>query len=263
LYICPDVDILIYALAERLDERKGWGIKNDSWNFREAYSTLNPNQAWFRLGDSDLALSILRTELIVRDWKLSRITDHFRKIFKIKQIVIPATDNYVQTFVTTTKGRMHLQEFWVKNNGKLNVLKVDYEGISKAKPNPKTLGALSDRVLILPANPVSSILPTVNLSGIRRKLATSKVIAISPFVGSNAFSGPAAKFMTAIGARSNSYEVARLYSEFLKIFLVDSKEDPSIINKVRDLGIECLKTNILIKTEKDRKHIVSEIVNLL
>ena len=264
LYICPDVDILMYALAGLLDQEKGWGIKNDTSNFLRSYSLFNHGEAWFNLGDGDLALSLRRTELINQGWKLARITEHFRQFFQIKEAIIPATDDDVQTFIKTPNGKMHLQEFWVKNKGIPDVLGIEHKGCSRARASEKLLDAISDRALILPANPVSSILPTIRLKGVNETLRKARVvIAISPFVGGKPFSGPAAKFMRALGTDQSSFGVAKLYSDFLKILLVDSIEEKEIIQNVRDLGIECVKTNIRISSLKDKKRIVSEISQLL
>ncbi len=263
LYICPDVDILMYSLAGKLDTKKGWGIENDSSKFHDFYASLNPKEAWFNLGDADMALSILRTQLIKKGWKLSRITEHIRKVLHVKEAVVPATDDDVQTLIKTSQGEMHLQEFWVKNKGRPAVLGVEYGGYSNARPNGKTLFALSDRVLILPANPVSSIQPTVNLPRVSERLMQARVVGISPFVGSKPYSGPAAKFMRAIGAEPSSFGVAKLYSAFLKIFLLDSNEDAKTVQRIRDLGIECQRRNICLRNTKDGKEIVNEIANLL
>lgn len=121
-----------------------------------------------------------------------------------------------------------------------------------------------ERALILPANPISSVLPTINLRGVKDKLHKARiVIAISPFIGTKPFSGPAAKFMQALGLEQSSFGVSKLYSNFLKILLIDSTEEMDIARKVRDLGIECVKTNIRIRTLKDKKRIVNEIAHLL
>lgn len=264
LYICPDVDITTYALSGRLDDRIGWGIKGDTKNFVRAYALFYPDEAWFNLGDSDLALCLRRTELIRQGWKLSRITEHLRERLQIKEEIIPASDEDVQTFILTPSGRMHLQEFWVKNKGEPDVLNVEYSGLSKSKPNPKLFDAITNKVLILPANPISSILPTVNLHRVRERLRNiPSVTAISPFLGTKAFSGPAAKFMRAMKIECSSFGVAKLYSDFLKIFFVHSTEDSLIVKRIKELGIECLKTNILMKALKDRERIVNEIANVV
>ncbi len=264
VYVCPDVDITTYCLSGKLDQKTGWGIDGDTRNFVRNYALLNPDEAWFGLGDSDLALCYRRTELLSQGWKLSKITEYFRERLQIKEEIIPASDESVQTYILTKGGKMHLQEFWVKNRGEPEVLNVEYSGLTKARPVPKLLEAISSKVLILPANPISSILPTLNLPRVREKLSiSSSVIAISPFLGTNAFSGPAAKFMKAKKIECSSLGVAKLYSDFLRIFLVHSSEDPSVINRIKELGVECIKTNIIMRNRSDQERIVNEIANLI
>jgi LPPG:FO 2-phospho-L-lactate transferase len=263
LYICPDVDILMYSLADLLDEERGWGIRNDTYNFLGSYRKIHPTEAWFNLGDADLGFSLRRTELINKGWKLGKIVDYFCQSLQVRETMVPSTDDDVQTFVRTKKRRMHLQEFWVKKKGKPNVLGVEQRGISQARPAKKLDSALSENVLILPANPVSSILPTIKLKGVKEKLSKARnVVAISPFLGKKPFSGPAGKFMRALDLDPSSLGIAILYSEFLKTLVVDSKEETSIIQRVRDLGVECVKANTRIESNNDEERIVAELYHL-
>ncbi len=262
LYVCPDVDIITYALAGILDERKSWGIKEDTWNFVEGLAALGYGN-WFSLGDRDLALCVVRTELINGGLTLSQATDRLRKYLGIKNKIVPATDDSVQTFVDTSKGRIHLQEYWVKMKGALRVSSVDYRGIKNAMPNREVLMLLSKDVLILPANPITSVMPTVSLRGVRKKLRMARVTAISPFIGKSVFSGPAAKLMRAMHIEPSSYGVAKLYSDFLKLFIVDYREENSEIVKIKDFGIECIKSNIKIDSIADKRHIARELMNIL
>jgi LPPG:FO 2-phospho-L-lactate transferase len=264
VYICPDVDITTYCLSGRLNQKTGWGIKDDTTNFVRNYAQLNPDDSWFNLGDSDLAFCYRRTELINQGWKLSKVTEYLLRRLQIKEDIIPSTDDNLQTFILTPKGRMHLQEFWVKNRGEPEVKGVEYLGIGKAKPSPKLMDAIISKVLILPGNPVSSILPTLNLPKVHEKIRqASSVIAISPFLRSEPFSGPAGKFMRAIKIESSSFGVAKLYSDFIKVFLVHSKEDPSVVKRIKDLGVECVRTNIIMKVRNDQERIVNEIAQLI
>src|SRR5579875_255923 len=259
VYVCPDVDIITHALAARLDEAKGWGVKSDTFNFLKTYKQIEGSEDWFNLGDSDLALSIRRTELMNYGWNLSQVTDYFRNLFDIRHAIIPATNDSVQTFILTTAGRFHLQEYWVKHQASPRVRSVEYVGLENAELNSEAIKFLSNKVVILPANPITSIMPTLSLRGVRQKLRNSKVLAISPFVGTQVFSGPAAKLMQGLGIECTSLGVAMLYADFLKVFLVDMDEDHLVIQKIKDLGIECIKTNIRIKSNADKQSIVREI----
>jgi len=252
LFVCPDVDIITYALSSRLDTSKGWGLASDGFLANQQLSEFGVSQEWFSLGDRDLGLSLKRTELLKKGWKLSTITNYLCQVMKSSYPVIPATDDFLQSFITTSEGIMHLQEYWVKKKASLDPKRVEYLGLSSATPNHLAAESCSNNVIICPANPVTSILPTINLRGFARKISKSRVIGVSPFVGSKPFSGPAARLMGAIGIESNSLGVAKLYSEFLKLFFVDKSEDAGIIHKIKDLGIECLKTNIRMDPDSEQ-----------
>lgn len=262
LYVCPDIDIIMYALAGKLDEARGWGIRGDSKSFVRGLDSLGYD-SWFTVGDEDLALSVIRTEFIGRGYTLSQITDSIRESFGIRHDIVPATDNSVQTYLITSAGKIHLQEYWVKMKAKPNVYDVDYVGIKAASPNPEALRLLSKNVVIFPANPITSIMPTVCLKGVRKLLQRANVVAVSPFIEKTVFSGPAAKLMHALNIQPSSFGVAGLYSDFLKVLIVDNREDQSQIQKIRQLGIECVKTNIRIKSEADKRSITREIMSML
>jgi len=263
LYVCPDIDIITYALSEKLDTSKGWGVAFDTFNFLKALGEASGREEWFQLGDKDLATSVLRTELINQGRTLSQITNFFRKRLGISYPIAPATDDRVQTYIKTAAGMMHLQEFWVRDKGRPAVIDVEYSGIEKAHANKQAVKLCRDFVVICPANPVTSILPTVKLKEFGGALKKAKVLAISPFLGERAFSGPAAKLMRAIRMESSSFGVAKLYSSFLNILLVEQKEDPKIIRKIEDIGIECIRTQITIGSEKEKQIVAKEIVNAI
>ena len=263
LYVCPDVDILTYALNDELDTERGWGIRSDTLVVKEALARLDPDQSWFSLGDKDLALTIRRTELMKQGKRLSEITKQFCKIFKIEHEVIPATDDSVRTYMNTSSGKLHLQEYWVKLRGEPKVSRVMYVGLKIAKPNKRLSDYLSSKVIICPANPITSISPTIGLKGVQSTLVKAKVVAVSPFIGNKAISGPAGRLMQSMGMEASSFGVAKLYSKFLKVLLVDDKEEPSIVTKIRDLGVECVKTDTMITDDFTGREIAKELQNLL
>ena len=63
LYICPDIDTTLYGLSKQLDRERGWGIKNDTFNFRDSLKNISED-IWFQIGDKDLATHVKRTKLI-------------------------------------------------------------------------------------------------------------------------------------------------------------------------------------------------------
>ena len=63
LYICPDIDTIIYGLADLLDYEKGWGIKKDTFGFLRQMEILG-EENWFRIGDRDAATHLIRTNML-------------------------------------------------------------------------------------------------------------------------------------------------------------------------------------------------------
>jgi LPPG:FO 2-phospho-L-lactate transferase len=260
LYVCPDVDITTYCLSGLLDSSKGWGIVEDGFKSKASLSRFSSSGEWFSLGDLDFGVCLKRTELCKKGWTLSSITKKISLTLGAKYPVIPSTDDPVQTFVRCPIGEIHLQEFWVKNGGNLKVYDVIYRGIQKARPTSEFLDACRSTMIFCPANPVTSILPTLKLKGVWPRLAKLKVVAISPFTGDKPFSGPASGLMRALGLEATSLGVAKLYSDFLKIFFVNIDEPAEIVRAITDLGIECVKTKTKIETKEDYKAIAMELI---
>jgi LPPG:FO 2-phospho-L-lactate transferase len=262
LYVCPDVDIITHALAGNLDTSKGWGVASDTFTGQQAYSKMSDAPEWFNLGDFDSALCQRRTELMKNGWTLSTVTDYFCNTFKIKHKIIPSTDDSVQTFMMTTSGLMHLQQYWVEHGALPEAKQILCLGSEVAKPNPAAISYISQFAIICPANPVTSILPSIRITGMEKVLKKSRVVAISPFVGDKPFSGPATKLMSVIGVEPSSLGVARLYQSFLKLFILDTQEDSQIVSSIKDLGIECVRTNTRVN-ENSRLSVAREIMGLL
>ena len=113
LYICPDIDTILYGLSGLLDTDRGWGIKGDTFNFMNQIGKLG-QEDWFRIGDRDLATHVIRTELIRRGMTLSEITEYFRSTYKVDAKLLPISDDSIETRIITNQGDMNIQEFWVK-----------------------------------------------------------------------------------------------------------------------------------------------------
>jgi LPPG:FO 2-phospho-L-lactate transferase len=265
LYICPDIDTIMYGLAGMLDEGRGWGISGDSFECLDQLKKLGA-PVWFGLGDKDFATHLQRTSMIKSGKSLSEVTGWMRDHYSIAAKVIPATDSEVTTMITTDKGEMHLQEFWVKNGGNLKVTGIRYQGAGKAAANPDAIDAInqSDAVILAPANPVSSIGPTIAIGEIRRRLELerTKVIAVSPLVGDKAVSGPAVKYMRALEIESSPVGVAQYYRGLVGT-LVISTEDHRLVSRIEAFDIKVCETNIIMKNKHDEvrlgTHILSKI----
>jgi len=251
LYVCPDIDTIVYGLADLLDQEKGWGIKKDTFNFLRQMEVFG-EETWFRIGDRDAATNLLRTNMLKNGKNLSDITKWMCKKFAVTANVIPVTDNTIETRITTNKGEIHLQEYWVKYRGLDKVEGIQYIGSDKARPNPEAINAIHDAemVILAPGNPLTSIGPMLQIKGIRKELSKikRKVVAISPLIGDNAISGPAAKYMQAAGIESNAYGLAKMYSDVCSNIIIDTK-DKALVKKIESLDMKVFETKITMKNK--------------
>lgn len=263
LYVCPDVDTIVYGLAGLLDEKRGWGIRDDSFECLAFLRKLGA-PSWFALGDRDFATHIIRTDLLRKGKTLSEITELARRKYSIRSKIIPATDDEVSTMITTGRGKMHLQEFWVKHRARPKVSGIEFKGSDAATANAAAVDAIrrSDIVVIAPANPVSSIGPTIALAEIRDELARKRdsVVAISPLVGGKAISGPAVKYMKALGLQVSALEVARYYRNLVGNFVM-SVEDHRLAPEIQSLDMNVYETDISMKDGRGEKRMTQYLLN--
>ena len=264
LYICPDIDTIMYGLAGLLDKSRGWGVVDDSFVFMEQMKRLEQDY-WFKIGDKDLALHIVRTNFLKEGKSLSWITEWIRKKLSVSSVIIPASDDHFETRIETPIGDMHIQEYWVKHRAELGISNIRYKGIEQAIPSGKALEAIrnSDIIVIAPGNPISSIGPITSIRAIRKELSLrkEKVVAVSPLIGNAALSGPASKYMNAMGIESSPIGIASHYADFVSN-LVISESDKKYENQIRNIGVNVYKTNIIMDNEQDEINLSNYILNL-
>ena len=223
--ICPDIDSVIYALAEVIDEEKWWGIRGDSFRTHEALKKLGVDE-FMAIGDLDRATHILRSELLRKGLSLVHATKEVAKAYGVKQEIYPMCNEEVATIIVTAEGEMHFQDFWVRKKGIPKVVDIYFRGIENAKipEEVKTLIKKEKEVIIGPSNPVSSILPILSVENMRGMLKNKKVVAISPIIGENPISGPAGKFMKAKGYEVSPIGVLKFYEDIIDALVVDESD---------------------------------------
>lgn len=263
LPVCPDLDIAMYTLAGAADPAKGWGIGGDTFAALGQLSRLGL-ETWFRLGDMDMAVQLFRRSLTDSGMTLTEATDSLRTAFGVKARILPVTDDPLETHVVTSLGSMHLQEFWVRERGRPRVVGVEYRGSRSASLTREAKSAIegADRIVVCPANPVTSIRPMLAVRGASRALVTStaRISALSPMVGRGPVSGPAAKLMKACGIRVDSVGVAELYSAFLDSVIIDGS-DAGMKGEIESMGIECRLSNTVIRGSGDEVRLAKELLS--
>jgi LPPG:FO 2-phospho-L-lactate transferase len=221
---------------------------------------------WFKIGDKDLALHTIRTSFINKGKSLSWVTEWIRKKLSISTVILPASDDHFETRIETPVGEMHIQEYWVKNHAELDISNILYKGIESAKVNAKAVEYIknSELIIIAPGNPISSIGPIISLPAIRKELESKKdnVIAISPLIGNSAVSGPASKYLQIMGIESSPFGIASYYRDIASN-LVISELDNEYENRIRTLGIDIYKTNIVMEQSQDEIILSNYILNIV
>ena len=262
-YVCPDVDIACYTLAGVADA-KGWGVEGDTFEALKTFAEAGL-ETWFRLGDRDLAVCLARTEMLRRGCTLTEATERIGTALGAAFPVFPASDSPVETRVATGRGDLHLQEFWVRDRGRPRVDRISYRGARSARPTPQVERALlgADRVVICPANPITSVGPMLAMPGFARLLSRcrARVVALSPMSGRGPISGPAGKFMRAMGLRPDSVGVAGFYARFLDSLLV-ARADESMRDEISALGVGCAASDTFINGPGDEARLAKELLEL-
>ena len=264
LYVSPDVDTITYTLAGLSDSEQGWGIRGDTFVTLEQLRRLG-NDAWFHLGDKDLATHITRTKLLNDGLKLSQVIDRMRRQLGVQAKILPMSDDRVETRVITPQGEISFQEFFVKERWARAVNAVRYDGAETAHPALGVLEAIHDAeaIIICPSNPITSIGPILAVPGVRVALQQTDalVVGVSPIIGSAAISGPAHKLMIASGFEASVVGVAKCYKGFLDTLLM-AQEDSPCGSLIEALKIAPICTDIRMGGVADKRRLAREVLAL-
>ena len=249
-YIAADIDTVMYTFADLIDEEFWYGIKGDTFIVREQLIEMGTTEL-LRLGDKDRATKLQKAILLEEGWTLSEIVEMQKNKLGVKASIIPMSDEESEiTIVTKEYGEIDFHEFLIKYHCECEVLEVKYSNVN---PSPKLIEAIekSDKVIFGPSNPITSIRPIISLEGVEDALKEKEVIAVSPFVGKSAFSGPAGQFMNAFGYETSSKGVAELYRPFLNTLVIDN-QDAEYKEEIEEITQKVIVTNTFMKTIEDK-----------
>jgi LPPG:FO 2-phospho-L-lactate transferase len=245
LRVSPDLDSILYTLTGRSDELRGWGRADESWRALETVSELG-GEDWFRLGDRDLGLHLVRTELLRSGARLSEATARIAQAMGLEARLLPATDDPVRTFLETPAGTFPFQTWFVARGHRDEVDAVHYAGAPEAAPAPGVLEALraADVILIAPSNPYVSIGPILAVAEIRAALEERSVpcVAISPLVGGRAVKGPADRMLRRLAGGTTPAHVASCYAGLIDVLVLDVADAPADLPP----GIRAVVTHTLM-----------------
>ena len=229
LFISPDLDTVMYTLGGVNNRQAGWGRANETWNFMDVLGRLG-GQTWFRLGDRDLAVHVLRTAHLARGTPLSEITRVLATRFGIRHAIVPMSDTPVRTRVRTDRGELSFQDYFVRRQCRPRVRSFRFAGSRNARV-PAALGRVLRAgtvraAVICPSNPYVSVAPILSVPEIKAWVARRPfpVVAVSPIVGGAAIKGPAAKMMRELGAEASALGVARHYGDKVDGWVIDRRD---------------------------------------
>lgn len=267
LTICPDLDTVLYTLADWSNKEQGWGQADETWSFLDALGRLN-GETWFSLGDRDLATHIVRTTLLQEGLTLSEIVTELCGRMNIPHKVAPMSDQTVSTRVRTRSGEdLMFQHYFVRDRCEPEVAGFEFAGIDQAMPSPAFSAALADCevVIICPSNPFVSVDPILALPGVTEALSQRNVpvVVVSNIVGGQALKGPAAKMMNELGMPMTALGVARHYLDkydgLISGFVLDHA-DAELAEPIQALGLSTIVTKTVMVTLQDKIDLGREVL---
>lgn len=267
LRICPDVDTVMYTLSGVDNRDTGWGRAAETWAVMDEVGRLG-GETWFKLGDKDLALHLLRRQLLDGGERLTIVTRQLAARLGVQSDILPMSDEPVRTIVETAEGDLAFQDYFVRCHCEPQVTGFRFEGAVQATPSPEVQAALSDPelrgIVICPSNPYVSIGPMLAIAGIRERLERTSVpiIAVSPIVAGRAIKGPAAKMMAELGGPVSGLLVARLYRELIDGMVLD-EQDHALVGQRRDDDPRLFVAPTVMRTSEDRVALARECLRLL
>jgi LPPG:FO 2-phospho-L-lactate transferase len=231
VHVSPDLDSILYALADLNDEGRGWGRADETWNALETVSELG-GESWFRLGDRDLGLHLVRTQALRRGEALHAVTARLAAALGVETRLLPATDDRLRTWITTPVGEFTFQEWFVARGHRDEVDALRFEGAETAAPAPGVLAAIdgADLLLVAPSNPYVSIAPILAVAEIHDAVAQRRVpcVAVSPLIGGRAVKGPADRMLARLAGGTSPAHVAGCYPGLIDALVVDEADAGSL-----------------------------------
>ena len=253
LHVSPDLDSVTYWLGDVFDRERGWGRRDETFRATEELRAFDPEQAWFNLGDLDLATHLFRTNLLAAGGTLSAATAAVARRFGVVPRLLPMSDDPVTTRISVVADGeeldLHFQEYWVRRGGRDEVKAVRYEGAERSRPAPGVLEGLADAdaIVLCPSNPVASLGPILAVPGIRDAVAARRadVVGVSGIVAGAPLAGMADRLMPAAGAEVTAAGAAECYRGLLAAWVVDDA-DRALIARIEATGVRAGATDSIM-----------------
>jgi LPPG:FO 2-phospho-L-lactate transferase len=264
LHVSPDLDTLLYTLSGLGDDERGWGRAGETWNASETIELLG-GDTWFRLGDRDIGLHLVRSEALRRGEPLSAVTARLARSVGLEVTLLPATDDRLRTRIRTPAGEFEFQEWFVARGHGDTVNEVVYDGAAAARPARGVLETLeaAELIAIAPSNPFVSIGPILAVPAIRAAVERrrDRVVAVSPLIGGRAVKGPADAMFTSLAGGTGAAQVTDCYKDLAAALVLD-EADADDAEAVAERGVRPLVTTTLMSEPDARRALVETVLGL-
>lgn len=269
LLVCPDIDTVIYTLSGKNNQQLGWGIEGESWHCLNQLKTLGVD-AWFQLGDKDIATHLFRLDGLNKGLNLTAVTDRLAKAHNLDCKILPMTDSPVRTQVDALHEghlqRLGFHEYFVKFQCEPEVKSIHFQGSEAASLSDQANQSIkeADALIVCPSNPYLSIDPIFSVPSLKALLKEhiEKRLVVSPIIGGQAIKGPTAKIMQELGIERSVLSVAQHYQGFATHFVIDH-EDEAYKDEIEALGLSVLLTQTLMKTDEDKRQLARDCLGFL
>lgn len=261
LTICPDLDTITYTLAGLNNDELGWGLSGESWRVMHELESLG-GEAWFRLGDRDLATHLYRSQRLSEGATKTEVANELAQRLGVAVRLLPVTNDTVATEFVTAQGRLSFQEYFVRRHHDVVVQSIEIVGAHEARATPEVRGALRDasRIIIAPSNPLISIDPILQIPDVREIVRERRddVVAVSPLIGGEALKGPAARLLGELGYEVSTLGVVDFYEELVGTWIID-EADAQLADQIRQRGAR-VEVTTTIMAEADNAQRLAKVV---
>ncbi len=260
LNISPDLDTIVYTLADAVSAERGWGLEGETWQAMEmigAYGAVSGEPLdWFSLGDRDLGTHLFRTGALAQGSTLDQVTAQIAAKWELPLSILPVTNDPIRTMVTLAEGdeagtEISFQEYFVGRQHSVAVSSVRFDGAASAQAGPGVLEAIdaATTIVVAPSNPAVSIDPVLAVPGVRERLEARRgdVVGVSPIIGGKALKGPADRLLVELGRESSATAVAEWYRDVVGTLVIDTV-DADQAPAIEALGVRAVVTDTIMSS---------------
>lgn len=270
LHVSPDPDSVTYWLGEAFDRERGWGRRDETFRATEELRAFGAPDAWFNLGDLDLATHVVRTAMLRQGATMSEAIGRVAARFGIEARLLPVTDDRVETridAVDASSGRrldLHFQDYWVRRRAADAVKGVRFDGIEAARPAPGVLEGIAraDVVVLPPSNPVVSLGPILAVPGVREAVQARRAVVagVSGIVSGAPLAGMADKLMPVVGLEVTAAGAATAYEGLLGAWVIDER-DRALAGRIERTGVRVVVTDTVMRDDDAAERLAAVVLD--